>query len=479
MTLTLSWSLVFTILGYLTTLLLIPVVLLTKKPQASATIAWIFAIVVLPILGGVLFLLFGINRVERRAARKEQASRYIVRSLPGLSQYQLIPGEAPEPQQRRLMRLADEVGGPLPTLGNKIEVTADTNRTLGLIEQAILAAQTSLHLEYYIWQPDRTGTRLRDLLIRKAQAGVKVRFLYDSIGSLWLRSRFLKPMRDAGIEVAPFLPGPKFWERWSFNLRNHRKIVVVDGQVGFTGGMNIGDEYIGRNKFYGFWRDTHLRMQGPAVLQLQQVFAEDWYYATGEELTQPDLYPTPAETGNVTAHVIADGPAGQGHAFHSLMFAAINEAQEQITLVTSYFVPPESLLTALETAARRGVRVRLLLPGKGTYWWTYLAGRSYFDELLAAGAELYEYQQGSLHSKTLTVDGSWSLIGTPNFDNRSLMLNFEVAVVCYGPRIARELEKHFEIDARQSIRIDPATWPTRSVWSVLGENVCRLFAPVL
>lgn len=474
-----SWNVIFAALGYLITLLLIPVVLLTKKRNPTATVAWIITIVAVPIFGAILFLFFGINRIERRARSKERAARHIGRSLPELSQYHVIPGEALTPQQSQLMRLADEVGGTRPTLGNQIEVLADTNRTLGLIEQATLAARKSLHLEYYIWQPDRTGTRLRDMLIEKAREGVEVRFLYDSIGSLFLSNRFLKPMRDAGIAVAPFLPGRSFRERWSLNLCNHRKIVVVDGQVGFTGGMNIGDEYLGRSRHYGFWRDTHLRMRGASVLQLQQVFAEDWYYATGEELTHQDLFPDPEQTGDISAQVIADAPAGGTCAFYSLMFAAINEAQHSVTLATSYFVPPVALLTALETAALRGVRVRLLLPGKSTYLWTLYAGRSYFDTLLAAGVELYEYQLGSLHSKTLTIDGSWSLIGTSNFDNRSLLLNFEVGVVCYSNRVARDLEKHFELDLRNARRVDPATWDERGVIRVLGENICRLFAPVL
>jgi len=473
------WSVALTVLGYVITLFLIPMVLLTKKRQPASTVAWIIAIIVLPIIGGALFVFFGINRIDRRTRRKEQAARHIDRSLPGLAQYHVIPGEALTPQERRLMRIADELGGTRPTLGNKIEVLADTNQTLGLIEQAIQSAENSLHLEYYIWQPDRTGTRLRDMLVEKARQGVTVRFLYDSIGSLFLSKRFLKPMRSAGIAVAPFLPGPTFRERWSLNLRSHRKIVVVDGQVGFTGGMNIGDEYIGRSRHYGFWRDTHLRMRGPAVLQLQQVFAEDWYYATGEELTQPELFPDPTETGNISAQVIADAPAGGTRAFHSLMFAAINEAQHQVTLATSYFVPPLALLTALETAAWRGVRVRLLLPGKSTYLWTQLAGRSYFDALLSAGVEIYEYQLGSLHSKTLTIDGCWSLIGTPNFDYRSLLLNFEVGVVSYGIRVARDLEEQFENDLNDAERIDPEVFARRPLKHVLGENICRLFAPVL
>jgi len=472
-------ALTFTIVGYLLTFLLIPWVLLTKKDQPVSTVAWILAIVSLPYFGGLLFLVFGINRVDRRAAVKQRASRNIDRRLPTLAQYQLIPGETTSWPQKRLMHLVHRVTGATPTFGNRIELLPDTNQALGLIEQAIRAATETLHLEYYIWEPDKTGTRVRDLLIEKAKEGVKVRFLYDALGSMYLTRRFLQPMRDAGIHVAPFLPGASFRERWSINLRNHRKIVIADGAIGFTGGMNIGDEYLGLNPGLGYWRDTHMRLIGPAVLQLQQIFAEDWFYATGEELTSGELYPEPAEPGDVTAQVIAGGPDEDVSVFHALNFTAINEARDRITLATSYFVPPHSLETALATAAYRGVQVRLLLAGKSAYAWTTIAGRSYYSNLLNAGVEIYEYERGLLHSKTLTIDGNWSMVGTPNFDNRSLHLNFEVAVASDDARIARQLEEHFDEDIRYSRRIDPREWQRRPVRQALAESLCRLFAPVL
>lgn len=465
--------------GYLLTLALIPVVLLARPKQPVSTVAWIMAIVNLPIFGALLFVVFGINRVGRRAARKQQASRTILRALPELTQYQLIPGEAHHPRHVRLMRLATRVAESAPTHGNRVEVLDDTVRTLALIEEAIKSAKQTLHLEYYIWQPDKTGTRVRDLLIQKAKEGVTVRFLYDAIGSLRLSRRFLQPMLDAGIKVASFLPGTSFHERWSINLRSHRKIVIVDGLVGFTGGMNIGDEYIGKDPNLGFWRDTHLRLNGPVVLQLQQVFAEDWFYATNEELTQPDIFPPPNENGTVVAQVVAGEPAGDSHSFHSIMFAAINEAREQVLLTTSYFVPTEPLFAALEAAALRGVRVRLMLPAKSDHPSTLYAARSYYELLLRSGVEIYEYGRGLMHSKTLTIDGDWSLIGSPNFDARSLLLNFEIAVITYDSRTALQLYEQFERDVKYSKRVELEPWLRRSAIERLPESVCRLFAPVL
>lgn len=473
---TVQWVITFG--GYLLTLLLIPRLLLQNK-QSVSTVAWTILIILLPYAGALLYLVFGINRVERRLAHKYESSRRIGPLLPELTHYQLLPGEGGDPQRRRLMLLANRLGSTRPTLDNRIELLNDTNKTLGLIEQAILSAEHSLHLEYYIWQPDRTGTRIRDLLIRKVQDGVAVRFLFDGLGSMLLSRKFLKPMIDAGIEVATFLPGSSFRERWSINLRSHRKIVIVDGQIGFTGGMNIGDEYIGRNRKLGYWRDTHLRMQGPAVMQLQQVFADDWYFATGKKLTDRSLYPKPRNTGSEVAQVVSSGPDDDFNAFHALFFAAIADAEKSVTLATSYFVPTEPLMAALTTAAFRGVRVRLLLSGRGAYPWMLWAGRAYYDALLKAGVQIYEYQKGLLHSKTLCVDGNWSVVGTANFDVRSLLLNFEVGVVVYGTEMALSLESAFAKDLASAQKIIPTEWQNRGLRSRLVENSLKLFSPVL
>lgn len=473
------YAITATIAGYLVTLILIRSVLLTKKAQSSSTVAWILVILLIPLLGGVLFIIFGINRVDRRRRVKDAKDRSIRRQLPGISQYQILPSEVESEIARNVFRLANRVDRHLLTTGNDIRVITDTNQTLGLIEQAIGAARETIHLEYYIWQRDKTGVKLRDLVIRKAREGVRVRFLYDGIGSLYLNNRFLQPMRDVGIEAAAFLPGASLRERWSLNLRNHRKIVVVDGRIGFTGGMNIGDEYLGRNRRRGYWRDTHLRAEGASVLQLQQVFAEDWYYATNEALTDLSLFPDTDEPGSMMAQAIASGPTGHLNTSRVVFFEAINQARRSIQLTTGYFVPPLDLAQALESAALRGVRVRLLVPGRSSYPWTIYAGRSYYESLFDAGVEVYEYQRGAMHAKTITIDGEWSLVGGANLDMRSLALNFEVGIALCDRHIAHQLETQFEADLQQSRRINPEAWSNRQTWRVLAENGCRMFSPVL
>lgn len=470
---------IVSVLGYVLTFALLPVVLLTKKKQPVSTVAWIMAIVTMPYFGAFLFVVFGINRVGRRVRSKRAATQKVSRALPQLARHYHLTHDRMNETQRSLRRLAERISGTIATVNNRIQLMIDAHRTFEEIAASIAGAKQYIHLEYYIWQPDKLGTKLRDLLIEKARQGVRVRFLYDGIGSGRLRHQFLQPMRDARIQVATFVPGQSLRERWSINLRSHRKIVIVDGQVGFTGGMNVGDEYLGLDPFFGHWRDTHLRLQGPTVLQLQEVFAIDWKYATGEELTSDEYFPSPEELGNVDAQIVASGPDDEESALHGLMFGAINAAKNQVTLATSYFVPTPSLVSALESAAQRGVLTRVLISGPKTYWGTLRAARSYFDSLLLAGVEIYEYQAGQLHSKTLTIDGCWSLVGTPNFDARSLYLNFEVGAVLYDGSLAEQLEHHFNEDLALACRIDPQTWFERPVWDRLRENFCRMFSPVL
>ncbi len=468
-----------TVFGYVLTLTLLPVVLLTKKKESVSTVAWAMAIVMMPYVGAFFFIMFGINRVGRRLRGKQVATEVVSRALPQLARHHHLHHDHLNETQRELRRLAERVTGTHATVGNRVQLLIDAERTFQEIADAITAARSSIHLEYYIWQPDKLGTQLRDLLITKANSGVHVRFLFDAIGSLNLTRKFLGPMREAGIQIASFVPGQSFRERWSINLRSHRKIVIVDGQVAFTGGMNVGDEYLGHDPHFGHWRDTHLRLHGPAVLQLQEVFAVDWKYATGEELTHDEFFPQPDQVGNVFAQVAAGGPDDEEAIFHGLMFAAINAARSHVTLATSYFVPTPSLVSALESAAQRGVPTRVLLSGPKTYWATLRAARSYYDSLLKAGVEIYEYQDGQLHSKTLTIDGCWSLVGTPNFDARSLYLNFEVGVILYDRNLAEQLEHQFTEDLLHARPIEEISWNRRSSWNRLQENFCRMFSPVL
>lgn len=465
--------------GYLLTWFLIPGLLLNRRKPAASVVAWSLTIILMPLIGSFLFLLLGLNRVERRRASRLDSTRRLGQRIPEWNQYELLPGEELSELSREMSMLAHRLSETRPTQGNSVEIYSETSETMKAIELAVQGAERSINLEYYIFQPDETGKRLRNMLIAKAKQGVSIRFLYDSLGSMRLHREFLRPMREAGIQVATFLPGQSLREKWSLNLRSHRKIIVVDGQIGFTGGMNIGDEYLGRDPVLGYWRDTHLRLTGPAVLQLQQVFVEDWYYATNEALISTQTFAEPDRWGDQVVQIISGGPDQETEPFHSMFFSAINSAVRQVLLTTSYFVPTPALEMALQNAALRGVRVRILVPQRSAHPLMIVAGRWFYDSLMKSGVEIYEYHKGLLHSKTITIDGEWSMVGSPNFDARSVTLNFEIGAALHGQRIASQLEEHFANDLLGATKIDPKEWPKRAWWRKLAEGVCRLFSPQL
>jgi len=476
MTTSTIWTLV--VAGYFLTWLLIPWVLLKRTVHASAAVAWILSIVFIPYLGALLCVLAGTTRWERQSGRMRDATTYIDQRLPEWRAKFRVPQEQLG-RWHSLARLVAALTGMGVTSGNAVRSLADTKESLREIEQMIRNAQRWVHVEFYIWRSDSAGQRIRDLLIQKAQEGLDVRLLYDGIGSLWLGRKFLRPMRRAGVKIACFTPGFSLVHLLTLNLRNHRKIVISDGLTGLTGGMNIGREYTHFTKSYGEWRDTQIIVRGPAVLQLQQVFAQDWYFATGESLTAEEFYPEPQHMGDMAAQVVVDGPDDDVDTIYSLMVAAIGRAERSVTLSTPYFVPPEGLAVSLETAARRGVDVRIMTAYRGNFIWTLQAGRSYYYALLRAGAKIWEYQKGLYHAKVLIVDGEWSLVGTPNFDYRSLILNFEVAVASYDSDIAAELDAEFERDLEFARAIDPDEWQSRSKLRRLHEQLWRLIAPIL
>lgn len=468
---------ILAIVAYFCTWTLIPWVLLKRRVHESASVAWLIAIVFIPFVGAILCLLLGNMRWEKQSKIKREASAEIRRELEAKN-HDLRRAHTSLERWTPLAKLVEQMTGVAVTDGNEIDHLPSTVRSLQVLEDMLRSAQDFIHIEFYIWRHDRAGHRIQQLLMEKAREGVTVRLLYDGFGSLFLGKKFLKAMEAAGVEIAQFAPGLRLWPIGTLHLRNHRKIVVVDGRVGFTGGMNIGDEYIHPTKDFGEWRDTQLRVGGPVVLQLQRVFAADWFYATGETLTSEKYYPAPNQSGQVPCQVVADGPDNEVDIYYCLLVAAFGMAQQSITIATPYFVPPDGLAVAMQAAVRRGVRVRIMVADRGNWLWTKMAGRSYYHDLLAAGIEILEYEKGLYHPKTITVDGEWSLIGTPNCDYRSLFLNFEVAIASFNADLAKEVEVQFEKDATMATPISFEAWQKRPKITRLHEEFWRLFAPV-
>lgn len=470
-----SWTelaALFQITGQFVGLLHIPSVLLRRSDRPSAQLAWILCLLTLPVLGVTLWWLLGRRYLYRHRRRRDVAHQHVVQAIEGLELE--APKSLLNDDQRRALLPSLKQGTFPTTAGNNVEVFVGGNEAYPAFEQAIRAATHSIHLIFYIWNRDEVGTRLRDLLTKKAAEGVEVRLLYDAWGASQVSfAGFMDPLRAAGGKVAPFMPF-QLERQLRVNFRNHRKVIVCDGTVGFTGGINIGDEYCE-------WYDVAMRVEGPVVNQLQEVFAEDWYYATQENIITPDYFRGAAADGcgTMAARVLASGPDSWLSITHLMFFVAINSAKERVWITTPYFTPDKAIMTALNVAALRGIDVRLMLPGQSDVWIAQAAGRGYFAELLHAGVKIYEYQPEVLHAKTLVIDDTHCVIGSSNMDTRSFHLQFEVNVAIHATAFVAKMAALFEEKLAQSKQIDADDWELRSWLVRLGHAAARLFAPVL
>jgi len=476
-------TLATTVGGYLLAFMLIPRIILDRR-ESAATLAWILFIAVVPWLGAALFFLVGRTRVRRRTRKRHRTRAAFQRSmdrLPGSAEacdFERPPIELPEPV-RDIARLADAVSQEPIIGGNGVEVYIDANQAYDSMQAAIEAAEHHVFMQSYIYRADQAGRRFRDLLAAKARAGVEVRLLVDGVGGQQVSRRFIRPLIEAGGGYGVFMPTMPFKPHWRPNLRNHRKILVVDAKIGFAGGLNIGEEYQGRRKKFAPWRDTHLRLEGPVVRRLQEVFLEDWLFATGEDLADAEHFVEPGACGGELVQVVDSGPDEPTEPIHAVFFTAVNEAEQRAYITTPYFVPDAAMLMALKAAAWRGVDVRLLLPGKSDLRLVQWAGRSYFQELLEAGVRIFEHRPGVLHAKTMVIDGAWSTVGSANMDRRSFRLNFEVNVLVSGESFAARMERIFQADIEGAREITLGQVRTKRLRSRMVEAFARILSPVL
>ncbi|NIR49327.1 cardiolipin synthase [candidate division KSB1 bacterium] len=471
---------------YLISLLLIPVVI-TKKDKPVTSVAWLLTIVFLPVVGAVIFLIFGTDRITNRG-RKKLTSNAILRIRLREIEEEWAPNKAQMarnemPKELETIRKLCQQLSLFDVVGyNQVDILVDAEDTYLKIEEAIEAATEHINVEYYIFRPDKTGRRFRDLLANKAKQGVKINFLYDAIGSYklgWDRT-FLQGFWEAGIEPKEFLPLRTFFRPWNMNLRNHRKILVIDNQIGFTGSLNIGDDFLAKNQPKGVnWRETHLMIRGPAAAQLQWVFCEDWYFATDEELLSPQYFKPVDACGKEIVQVVASGPDESEEVIHKAVIMAVNQARNSVYITSPYFIPDQALSLSLEMAAMRGVDVRLLVPARSDHTLVSYAGRSYYDNLLRNYVRIYEYKRGYLHAKMMIVDGKFTVIGSANVDIRSFSYNFEVNVQIYGDSIANRAKKIFFRDLENSRELVAESYLNRPAYIRFSENFCRLFSPVL
>ena len=442
-----------------------------QKREPVATLSWLMGLALLPYLGFLVYHVFGPQKIRRQRLRRAR-SRDAMASDP------------PEPEHAdaaELARLAHATTGLRAGTASDVRLLVDGAAKYAALLEDVRAARHHVHLEYYIYEPDRSGTALRDALVERARAGVRVRLLLDAVGSARARRRFFAPLLEAGGELAWFHP-MRFghvWRRPWANLRTHRKIVVVDGRVAYTGGMNVTDEQDERLGDHAY-RDLHLRLEGDVVRQLQLVFAEDWAYATGDRDFLSDVAAqTPGvAAGDVPAQVLVSGPDSSWEAIHRLHVSAIHAAKQRVWMTTPYFVPGEAAMMALTSAALAGLDVRLLVPRESDSKLVTLAARSYFGPLLVAGVKVYEYGPRLLHTKSLLVDDSQVLVGSANFDHRSFRLNFEVSVLFDDVGIAGQLARLVEGELAQAPRVHQGR--RRSLLGArLPEALARLLSPLL
>ena len=469
-------------------------VLRYRKREAVSTVLWIFVIFSFPFLGPALYFLFGINRVEVKglrleAARKRllenpgtQASRVLRRRTENIERFNLADQAG---THAKVIMALDRQLQDMPALGgNRIQLLKNGDEAYPAMLEAIQEARSSIHLQTYIIRSDRIGKRFMDLLRLKAHEGVGIRFLYDRLGSSSAHmSGFFLEYRDVpNLQIVSYSLIHPLKRRLQINLRNHRKLLVVDGRKGFLGGINIHDENIYASESGPKVQDYHFEIQGPVALEMQYSFLQDWFYSSEEgpeALLKEDYFPAQEKQGNEYARVIRSGPGPDYEAIHRAFFTFIVMAQRSIKLVTPYFVPDSPLSTALMNAAARGVNVKLILPQANNHWYIHYAARSFYDPLLKAGVRIFEKPPPFVHAKALLVDNQWAFVGSSNFDIRSFRLNFELNLETWGPFAEQSLRETLDQELACSREIELTDFERRSRWEPVMETVCVLASPLL
>jgi cardiolipin synthase len=439
------------------------------------TLAWVLVLFYLPIVGLVFYFFFGRStRHQRLIGYKTVSSLYRRPHEKYLAQEALSPTADASP----VMTFFRKVSHSLPFDGNALHVSTSGYDMLRHLLRDIAGARHHIHLEFYIFEDDAVGRLVRDALIDKVREGVEVRLLYDDVGSWHVPNRFFDEMRRAGIQVEAFLKVrfPQFTAK--VNYRNHRKLSIIDGRVGYIGGMNIALRYM-KGVPWGVWRDTHLRVEGKAVYGLQTAFLLDWYAMTQQLINQAEYFPEVQSRGHALMQIVTGDPVGEWRDIMQGMLMAILNARKYFYIETPYLLPTDPIIVALRTAALTGVDVRVMIPERGDTRLIHLGSLSYLDDLMRAGVKIYRYRKGFLHSKLMVSDDCFSTVGSTNVDFRSFEHNFEVNAFIYDTRSARALKSVFLADQKEAELLSEAEWERRPWYQKVEESVVRLMAPLL
>lgn len=456
-----------------------------ERKNPTSTLLWIMVLTFIPVLGFVLYLFIGqdLSRQKIFTVKKKEDSYF--RNIAKKQKKQISDGdfEVKDPNidsYRDLIEMHLSNSEAYYTDDNNVEIYFTGQEKFAALLKSLRAAKDYIHIEYYIFKNDGIGSKVIDILKEKAREGVKVRLLIDGMGGRRISRKTRKSIIDSGVELAVFFPPFIPWINIRINYRNHRKICIVDGKEAFMGGFNIGDEYLGKSKKFGDWRDTHIKIRGSAISTLQWRFFLDWRFASGEEIksSQSYLHET-NEKDNVGIQIVSSGPDSKWPSIKDGYMKMISDAREKLYIETPYFIPDESIFEALRLAGLSGVDVRIMIPNKPDHPFVYWASMSYIGELLETGVKVYTYDKGFLHSKVMIADKFLSSVGTANIDIRSFRLNFEVNSFIYDEDVNKKLTKKFIDDLEFCTEITRESYARRSKYIQFKESFSRLLSPML
>ncbi|MBS4200362.1 cardiolipin synthase [Bacillus sp. FJAT-49732] len=460
-------------------------VVFLERRDAGATWAWLLVLFFIPVAGFVLYLIFGQNLSRRKIFEWKDTNKIGIMEITKYQIELLQKGEFVF-NDNRTSRYQDLIymllvnDRAVLTQDNHVEIFTDGEHKFQSLLDDIKNAKEHIHIVYYIIRNDRLGKELLHTLTKKAKEGVEVKVLYDAMGSRRLPKKFFRPLIEAGGKVSAFFPAILPHLNLQVNFRNHRKLAIIDGEIGYIGGFNIGDEYLGLNKRFGYWRDTHLKISGKAVYAMQTRFILDWNQASATKIRYEDrLFPELEPLGATDVQIVSSGPDSEWEQIKFGMIKLISSAKKYIYIQTPYFIPDTSVLDAIKIAALSGVDVRLMIPNKPDHAFVYWATLSNVGELLKTGAKVYIYEKGFIHAKTMVADGKIATVGTANIDVRSFRLNFEVNAFLYDEVLVRKLVDIYKDDMEHSRELTIEEYHNRSLIIRFKESLSRLLSPIL
>ena len=470
--------------AYIFAMLMIVLLVMLENRSPLKAIPWMLVLLFVPVLGVIFYVFFGQNlRKEKIIRRKGLKNHDLISKMAYSQSHKLADGVMDDmpgiKHYKKIIQLFLNNSSSILTVGNRVDVLNNGQAAFDAILSALSSAKKFIHLQYYIFDEDEIGNRILDMLKEKAARGVEVRMIVDDVGSWELKRAFFKKMQRYGIEAFSFLTVrfPSLTSK--VNYRNHRKIVIVDGEVGFLGGINVADRYIKGNPSYGIWRDMHTRISGDAVNALQSVFLIDWYFVSQKDIADMKYFPHKEPEGDQAVQIVTCGPDSDWPAIMMGYNQAISNAKKYVYITTPYFMPSENILMALKASALGGVDVRILIPEKSDAYFTALCTNSYIKEMLLAGVKFYFFLPGFLHSKMMVIDDTLSTIGSTNMDFRSFEQNFEVNAFIYDEQKSLEIKAYFMDDLAHSRLINIDEWRKRPRWQKAKESFARLFSPLL